>query len=232
MQVKLKIRAFTNDSFAAKAHHFGMGIADRAIVKSAELVAESGAGRAALSAAGRFAEEALVATGLVAKDSTKLAFPALAQGTERMPVRMFRVLQEDARGPFSSFNWERGGHLPRLTDRGWQPGKAITHTEIPSEADAGIKKLLDNRAGMGEGIYLSANPVKWLDRPGDRVFEAFLRDSADRGRLRDLVSMTRPERVMDDYLLSDFNATGKVSLVRELSRDEILAYKKMLSAGH
>lgn len=239
MQVKLKTRAFTNDSFAANVNHLGMGIADRAIVKSAELVAESGAGRAALSAAGRFAEEALVATGLVAKDSVRaggraaeVAVPGMISGSERMPVRMFRVLQEDARGPFSSFNWERGGHLPRLTDRGWQPGKAITHTEIPSEADAGIKRLLDNRAGMGEGIYLSANPVKWLDRPGDRVFEAFLRDSADRGRLRDLVSMTRPERLMDDYLLSDFNATGKVSLVRELSRDEILAYKKALAGGN
>lgn len=205
-----------------------MGIADRAIVKSVEMAAESGAGRSALNAAGRLAEEALLSAGLMSKSSA----PAIMSGAEHMPVRMFRVLQEDARGPFSSFDWARGGHLPRLTEKGWQPGKALTHTEIPSESDAGIKKLLDARAGMGEGIYLSANPVKWLDRPGDRVFEAFLRDAADRARLRDLVSMTRPDRVMEDYLLSDFNATGKVSLVRELSKGEILAFKKALSAGH
>lgn len=169
-----------------------------AIVRAAELAAETSIGRTIAGSSLKFAEE-------------------LAQ----MPVRMFRVLKEDGRGPYSNFNWADGGHLPRLTPKGWIAGKPIAHTEIPSAADPGIKPLLDNRAGMGEGIYLSANPFKWSDRTNDRVFEAFLRDREDRLRLGDRLRYTSRDRIFDDYLLSDFNAQGKVSLVRELDAREL-----------
>lgn len=173
------------------------------IVRAAELAAETSIGRAVAGSSLRLAEE-------------------LAQ----MPVRMFRVLKEDGRGPYSNFSWAEGGHLPRLTPKGWIAGKPIAHTEIPSAADPGIKTLLDNRAGMGEGIYLSANPFKWSDRTNDRVFEAFLRDREDHRRLGDLLRFTSRDRIFDDYLLSDFNAQGKVSLVRELDARELRAMKE------
>jgi hypothetical protein len=179
--------------------------AERVIAGAVELAAETSVGRTIAGSSLKFAEE-------------------LAQ----MPVRMFRVLKEDGRGPYSNFNWADGGHLPRLTPKGWIAGKPIAHTEIPAAADPGIKTLLDNRAGMGEGIYLSANPLKWSDRTNDRVFEAFLRDREDRRRLGDLLRFTSRDRIFDDYLLSDFNARGKVSLVRELDAGELRAIKEKL----
>lgn len=81
---------------------------------------------------------------------------------------------------------------------------------------------------MGEGIYLSANPFKRLDRTNDRVFEAFLRDREDHRRLEDLLRFTSRDRIFDDYFLSDFNAQGKVSLVRELDARELRAMKEQL----
>lgn len=203
------------------------------VVGAVESAAESNMGRAAIAAAGRLAEEALVQAGLATRSGgltikTTEATVFSKMPISSMPVKMFRILREDGRGLYSDFDWNQGGHLPNLTKLGWRPGKPISHLHVPAEGDPEIQKLIDRRAGMGDGIYLAANPTKWLDRPTDRVFEAYLSGSEDRRRLAHYASMTG-RSIYDDYLLNDFNATGQVSLVRELRSSELAAYKKLLA---
>lgn len=216
-----------------------MAIADRAVLAAREM-ATSPLGESLARASVSFLDEALVMARGALKSAPAGTEAAAAKSAAkeitaqdfglggRMPVRMFKVLRDDGRGLYSNFDWESGGYLPQKAGNRWLPGKPISHREIPAETDPSIKPLIEKRAGMGEGLYLAANPGKWQLSSSDRIFEAFLKDREDRLKLRSYFRMST--RVADDYLLNDFNAQGPVMLTRELSAREFLTLKARLAA--
>lgn len=197
-----------------------MGLKERALIGALEFAGETSLGKAASQSAGKLAEEAM----------EYMALQGLVKKNSLMPVPMYRVLRKDGRGLYSDFNWAEGGHLPRLTENGWLAGKPVSHRQISFAGDPKINDLIERRAGMGEGIYLTANPFKWVERPGDRVFQAFLKDREDRSRLGHYFQLRGEGRSpFQDYLLCDFNAGGRVILTRELNQNDLAMLKRLSS---
>jgi hypothetical protein len=116
-----------------------------------------------------------------------------------------------------------------MTRQGWRPGKSINYMQIP-DSDPAIQKLIEERAGMGEGIYVADNPAAWYPKPSERpdgrifnslgekpkVYEVQFLDRADAERWNYEFSNDGP-----NYFTSDFPARGNVSLLRELPFEEI-----------
>jgi hypothetical protein len=140
----------------------------------------------------------------------------LGSTTSKMGVPAYKVLA-NRRSLYASeahpFDW--GNHFPTLTNEGWRPGKPLSYLDV-TNADPGLQRLIQSRAGNGAGLYVTDDPARWVLPDAKDVYQVQFLDKADVKRWNRIIKQDGP----GTYQLQDFDAWGQIRLLRKLTAQE------------